>query len=90
MITELSPEEWAGVTAARDAAVRLVTVDGVPCDEFAAAAAVCYAAIGQPAPAVVVAPSPLVALAWSAMIRDGQLYGQLYGSMADEIRKVAD
>lgn len=65
MITELSPEEWAGVTAARDAAVRLVTVDGVPCDE-------------------------LVALAWSAMIRDGQLYGQLYGSMADEIRKVAD
>jgi hypothetical protein len=79
-LTSIPPDDWARVAEARDATIRRVTVTGVPFDEFKQAAAVCYAAINEPAPAVVVAPSPLVALLWSAMLRssiDGQLGGQL-------------
>ena len=93
MLTELTPAQWADVEAAREATLRRALLDGVPLDEFQAAAAICYAAIGEAAPAVIVAPSPIVALAWSAILLGdqlggqlrGQLYGQLDGQLGDQL-----
>lgn len=97
MLMELTPAQWSDIGRCReDALVEYLRDKSGSVGDLAAAAAACYAAIGKSAPVVVVAPGPIVALAWAAMLRGqlddqlhgqlrGQLHGQLYGQLRGQL-----
>lgn len=62
-LTELTPQQWEDVAAARDATLNRCLVDPINWEHFTQAAAAVYAAMGDPAPTVIVAPGPNTALA---------------------------
>ena len=88
MRTDLTEQEWADVAACREAALMGALTGAWTVEEFRDAAAVVYAAIGQPPPLVVVAPGPLAACLWAAALREQlrvQLGDQLQGQLGVQL-----
>jgi hypothetical protein len=89
MLTSLSHAQWTDVATVREVTIRRWTVEGVDQQTFTDAAVRCYAEIGRAAPLVVVAPGPVAALMYSALLR-GQLGGQLSDQLRGQLRDQLD
>ena len=98
MRTDLTEQEWAQLTAYRSTCLTEALDGKWDLDEFRSAAAEVYATIGHDAPAVVVAPGPVFALGWAAILRgssldsslDSSLYSSLYSSLRSSLGSSLD
>ena len=90
MRTDLTEQEWAQLTAYRSTCLTEALDGKWDLDEFRSAAAEVYATIGHDAPAVVVAPGPVFALGWAAILRGSSLCSSLYSSLDSSLYSSLD
>ena len=97
-IESLTPEQWAEVHQHRDQVIERCLNQPLDHNKIGQSIGACYEAVGEKPPlAIVWAPGPVAALAWSAILRaegekpearqlGGQLGGQLRGQLGDQLR----
>ncbi|HOY81710.1 MAG TPA: hypothetical protein PLB92_06185 [Rhodoglobus sp.] len=101
-IESLTPEQWAEVHQHRDQVIERCLNQPLDHNKIGQSIGACYEAVGEKPPlAIVWAPGPVAALAWSAILRAegekpearqlgdqlwGQLRGQLRGQLGDQLR----
>ena len=101
-IESLTPEQWAEVHQHRDQVIERCLNQPLDHNKIGQSIGACYEAVGEKPPlAIVWAPGPVAALAWSAILRaEGekpearqlggqlrdQLWGQLRGQLGDQLR----
>ena len=90
MRTDLTEQEWAQLTAYRSTCLTEALDGKWDLDEFRSAAAEVYATIGHDAPAVVVAPGPVFALGWAAILRGSSLRSSLGSSLYSSLYSSLD
>jgi len=92
-IESLTPEQWAEVHQHRDQVIERCLNQPLDHNKIGQSIGACYEAVGEKPPlAIVWAPGPVAALAWSAILRaEGekpearQLGGQLGGQLGDQL-----
>ncbi len=92
-IESLTPEQWAEVHQHRDQVIERCLNQPLDHNKIGQSIGACYEAVGEKPPlAIVWAPGPVAALAWSAILRaEGekpearQLGGQLGGQLRDQL-----
>ena len=97
-IESLTPEQWAEVHQHRDQVIERCLNQPLDHNKIGQSIGACYEAVGEKPPlAIVWAPGPVAALAWSAILRaegekpearqlGDQLRGQLWDQLGDQLR----
>ena len=101
-IESLTPEQWAEVHQHRDQVIERCLNQPLDHNKIGQSIGACYEAVGEEPPlAIVWAPGPVAALAWSAILRaegekpkarqlGGQLRDQLRGQLGGQLRVSLD